>query len=73
MLIPYVGADRSDPSQDTFKYYLSQLFICVEMVFVRLVNKFRILSGKDGESMDRVSAVSTACAWIHNFIIKQMR
>jgi hypothetical protein len=62
MLIPFVGTDRCDPSQDAFNYYLSQVRIRVEMAFGRLVNKFRILSGKVGGSMDRVSAVLTACA-----------
>ena len=46
MLIPYTGVDRLDPAQDAFNYYLSQLRIRVEMAFGRLVNKFRILSGK---------------------------
>jgi len=62
MLIPFVGTDRCDPSQDAFNYYLSQLRIRVEMAFGRVVNKFRILSGKVGGNMDRVSAVLTACA-----------
>jgi hypothetical protein len=70
LLIPFVGTDRCDPSQDAFNYYLSQLRIRVEMAFGRLVNKFRILSGKVGGSMDRVSAILMACARLHNFIIK---
>ena len=41
------------------------------MAFGRLVNKFRILSGKVGGSMDRVSAVLIACAQLHNFIIRE--
>ena len=40
VLIPFVGADKCDPSQDAFNYYLSQLCIRVEMAFCRLVNKF---------------------------------
>ncbi|KAL7485512.1 LOW QUALITY PROTEIN: hypothetical protein ACHAW6_011111 [Cyclotella cf. meneghiniana] len=39
ILIPYTGSDRLDYSQDSF-YYLSQLYICVEMAFGWLVNKF---------------------------------
>ena len=57
-----------DPAQDAFNFYLSQLRIRVEMAFGRLVNKFRILSGKIVGSMDRVSAILMACAWLHNFI-----
>jgi hypothetical protein len=41
------------------------------MAVGRLVNKFRFLSGKVGGSMDRVSAVLTACAWLNNFIIRE--
>ena len=52
LLIPFVGTDRCDPSQDAFSYYLSQLCIRVEMAFGRLINKFRILNGKVGGSMD---------------------
>ena len=71
MLIPYTGVDRLDPSQDAFNYYLSQLRIRVEMAFGRLVNKFRILSGKIEGSLDRVTAILTACARLHNFIIQE--
>ena len=71
MLIPYTGVDRLDPAQDAFNYYLSQLRIRVEMAFGRLVNKFRILSGKVGGSLDRVTAVLIACARLHNFIIQE--
>jgi len=45
MLIPFVGSDRCDPSQDAFNYFLSQLHIRVEMAFGRLVRKFQILGG----------------------------
>jgi len=62
MLITFVGTDRCDPSQDAFNYDLSQLRIRVEMAFGRLVNKFQILSGKVGGSMERVPAVLIACA-----------
>jgi hypothetical protein len=71
LLIPFTGADRLDPAQDALSYYLSQLQIWVEMTFGRLVKKFGILSGKVGGSMERVSAILTACAQLHNFIIKE--
>jgi len=70
LLVPFTGADRLDPALDAFNYYLSQLRIRVEMAFGRLVNKFRILSGKIVGSMERVSAILTACARLHNFIIQ---
>lgn len=71
MLIPFTGVERLDPAQDSFNYYLSQLRIRVEMAFGRLVNKFRILSGKVEGSLDTVSAVLTACARLHNYIIRE--
>ncbi|KAL7540368.1 hypothetical protein ACHAWF_006659 [Thalassiosira exigua] len=70
LLIPYSGVDRLDPVHDTFNYYLSQLRTRVEMAFGRLVNKFRILSGKIEGSLDRVTAIITACARLYNFIIQ---
>ena len=71
ILIPFTGADRQDKAHDAFNYYLSQLQIRVEIAFGRMVNKFRILSGKIEGSIDRVSAILTACARLHNFIIQQ--
>jgi hypothetical protein len=55
ILTPFTSADRLDSAQDAFNYYLSQLRICVEMAFGRLVNKFRILSGKINGLLDRVT------------------
>ena len=42
------------------------------MAFGRLVNMFRILSDTTiVGSMDRVSAILTACTRLHNFIIRE--
>eukprot|EP00956_Cyclotella_meneghiniana_P005600 scaffold7209_cov54-Cyclotella_meneghiniana.AAC.1 len=72
LLTPYVGVHRhSSPYHDSFNYHLSQLRIRVEMAFGRLVNKFRILSGKINGSLERLSAILTACSRLHNFIIQQ--
>ena len=71
ILIPFTGADRLDPAQDSFNYYLSQLRICAEMAFGRLVNIFQILSEKINGSLDQVTRVLMACARLHNFIIKE--
>ena len=57
LLIPFAGADRLDPAQDAFNYYLSQLHIRVGMAFGRLVKKFGILRGKVGGSVEHVSAI----------------
>jgi len=37
------------------------------------VNKFRILSGKLGGSIDRVSDILNACAHLNNFITQEDR
>ena len=71
MLIPFTGTGRLEPNQDAFNYYLSQVRIRVEMAFGRLVNKFRILNGKVEGPLSRVADILTACARLHNFIIRQ--
>jgi hypothetical protein len=71
ILIPFTGAERFDPFNDSFNYYLSQLRIRVEMAFGRLVNKFRILGHKIEGTLDRVTAILLACARLHNFVIKE--
>ncbi|KAL7475838.1 hypothetical protein ACHAW6_001738 [Cyclotella cf. meneghiniana] len=71
ILIPYTGTDRLDPAQDSFNYCLSQLRIHIELAIGRLINKFRILSGKINGSLDRVTRGVMACAWLHSFNIKE--
>ena len=43
----------------------------MEIAFGRLVNKFRILSGKINGRLSRVSAILTACARLHNYITQR--
>ena len=71
ILIPFTGADYLDKAHDALNYYNSQLWIRVGMASGRMVNKFRILSGKTGCNLDRVSIVFTDCARLHNFIIQK--
>ncbi|KAL3793421.1 hypothetical protein HJC23_001869 [Cyclotella cryptica] len=72
LLTPFVGPQRHrNPYNDAYYFYLSQLRIRVEMAFGRLVNKFRILSGKINGRLSRVSAILTACARLHNYIIQR--
>ena len=66
MLIMNTGADRLDPAQDAFNSYLSQLRIYMEMAFGRLVNMLKIV-----DTLDTVITILTACAQLHNFIIKE--
>ena len=72
LLIPFYGSQRfSSVYHDAFNYYLSQMRIRVEMAFGRLVNKFRILSGKINGSLHRVARILMACARLHNFIVQR--
>jgi hypothetical protein len=72
LLTPFIGTHQhSNPYHDSFNFHLSQLRIRVEMAFGRMVNKFRILSGKVNGSLDRVSAILNACARLHNLIIQR--
>jgi hypothetical protein len=59
MLIPFVGADRCNPAQDAFNYYLSQLRIRVEMAFGRLVNKCGVKSNCNGSARRRVHGITS--------------
>ena len=52
VLVPFTGAHWLNSANDAFNFYLSQLRIRVEMAFGRLVNKFRILSGKIERSLE---------------------
>ena len=70
LLIPFTGLDRTNSAQDSFNFYLSQLRIRVEMAFGWLTNKFWILKGCVLGSLSRVAAILTACARLHNYIIK---
>ncbi|KAL7501923.1 hypothetical protein ACHAXN_000076, partial [Cyclotella atomus] len=72
VLIPFFGSQRfASAANDSLNYYLSQMRIRVEMAFGRMVNKFRILSGKIVGSLERVSKILMACARLHNFIIQR--
>ena len=39
VLILFTGSDCLDPSNDAFNYFLSQMIICIEMLFGLLTNK----------------------------------
>jgi hypothetical protein len=60
LLIPFIGVDHADPAKDSCNYSLSQIRICVEIAFGRLVNMFCILSGKIEGRHYRVSAILIA-------------
>ena len=63
-----IGSQKSNPDNDEFNFYLSQLRIRIEMAFGTMVNKFRVLKKKlDGLLAKRASIVM-ACARLHNYI-----
>ena len=66
---PFTYTDRLDKAHDAFNFYLSQLWIRVEMLFGQMVNKFRILSGTIEDTLDRVSVILTACTRLHTQLV----
>ena len=38
VLVPFAGADKTDPLKDTYNFHLSQVRIRIEMAFGRLVS-----------------------------------
>jgi hypothetical protein len=69
LLIPLVGSQRLDPVNDTYNFYLSQVRICIEMAFARLVNKWRILRAPMLGSLKMISRMILVCAMLHNYVI----
>ena len=43
LLIPFTGSQWDDVDNNAYNFYLSQLGICIEMAFGRLVQKLGIL------------------------------
>ena len=68
MLIPFTGADHFDSANVAFNYFLYQLRIWIEMAFGRTVKIFGILNGKINGSLDRATAILSACARLHNLM-----
>jgi hypothetical protein len=71
LLIPLVGAQRLDPVNDAYNFYLSQVRIRIEMAFGRLVNKWRILRSPMLGSLSTISKAIMSCAILHNFVIDE--
>jgi hypothetical protein len=71
MMIPYSGADRSDPDKRTFNYFLSQLRIRVEMSFGLLTTKWRIFRRDLEYGLSKNVQICNVAARLHNFVIDQ--
>ncbi len=62
-IVPFTGGDQFDPSKDMFNYYLSQLWIHIEMAFGLLCAKWEILQKNLKCSLVKNSKIVEACAW----------
>ena len=71
ILVPFTGADRQAADKDTFNYFLSQLWIRIEMTFELLTTKWRILRKHLETKLTNSSKILEACARLHNFVIDQ--
>jgi DDE superfamily endonuclease len=71
MLVPFTGSQRSNPSNDAYNFYLSQLRIRIEMAFGLMTNKWRILRAPLQTSLAKSSEVLECCSRLHNFCIAQ--
>ena len=68
VLVPFLGSQRDNPEQDAYNFFLSQLWIRIEMAFGLLTTKFRILQSPQQTRLAISSAVFEACARLHNFV-----
>jgi hypothetical protein len=70
MMVPFIGSQQcSNAVNDEFNFYLSQVFIQVEMAFARLVLKWCILRAPLVGSLASSSRTIMACAIMHNYVI----
>jgi hypothetical protein len=72
LLTPFMGSNRLNPDNDSYNFFLSQLRICVEMAFGRLVSKWRILRAPLEVPLSKCASVFQACCQLHNFCIDEM-
>jgi hypothetical protein len=71
VLVPFTGGDHQAPDFGTFNYFLSQLWICIEMAFGLFTTKWRVLCKHLETKLTNSSKVLKACARLHNFVIDQ--
>jgi hypothetical protein len=71
LLTPFMGCSCLNPENDSFNFFLSQLRICVEMAFVRLVTKWSILRSSLEAPLAKSGFVLQACCILHNYCIDE--
>ena len=71
VLVPFSGADKTDPLKDTYNFHLSQVRIRIEMAFGRLVSKWRILKTPLCVKVRNATRIIYCCTRLHNFCINE--
>jgi len=69
LLTPFSGSQKLDPTKDAYSFFLSQCRIHVEMMFGRLVSKWRILKKPLECTLNNNTRIVYACSRLHNYII----
>jgi hypothetical protein len=71
-LVPvFGGADRLNPDNDNFNYYLSQCRIRVEMAFGMMTQRFGVLAHPLRIHPRRIGTLMETIARLHNYTINQ--
>jgi hypothetical protein len=68
-LIPFSGSQQDAPQHCCYNYFLSQSRIKIEQAFGQFSVKWRIFRKPLETALATSSAILTACARLHNFII----
>ena len=69
VVIPFSGADKNIPENDSFNFYLSQLRTRIEMTFGLLTTKWRIFRRNLNYSPGHNSLIIRVAMTLHNFVI----
>ena len=71
MLVPFVGSQRDDQTQDAYNFFLSQLRIRIEMAFGLLQTKWAVLKRNLTTGLEKTAKVLEVCARLHNYVIDE--
>ena len=71
MLVPFVGSQRDDQTQDAYNFFLSQLRIRIEMTFGLLQTKWAVLKRNLTTGLETTAKVLEVCARLHNYVIDE--
>ena len=71
ILVPFVGSQRDDQTQDAYSFFLSQLRIRIEMAFGLLQTKWAVLKRNLTTGLETTAKVLEVCARLHNYVIDE--